>query len=115
MVAFVGAYRNPGRLDPVGRGRARRAAHDLGDVRAVLPDHLPRRALRRTAPRQRRDQRHALRGITAAVVGVIANLALYFALHTLFRATTVADLGPLHLELPNLTTLVNRTGPTVTA
>ena len=31
----------------------------------------------------------ALTGITAAVVGVIANLAVYFAMHTLFaRAAT---------------------------
>jgi chromate transporter len=40
----------------------------------------------------------ALRGITAAVVGVIANLALWFALHVLFRE--VAPDGPLALPLP---------------
>ena len=32
----------------------------------------------------------ALTGITAAVVGVIANLAVYFAIHTLFADTTSA-------------------------
>ena len=36
--------------------------------------------------RGRRSLNAALSAITAAVVGVIANLALWFALHTLFRA-----------------------------
>jgi chromate transporter len=44
----------------------------------------------------------ALTGITAAVVGVIANLGLYFAVHTLFRE--VRD-GPLALQLPDVTTI----------
>ena len=53
FVAFLGAYRDPGGLDPwVGRG-ARLAAGRVGDVRAVLPLHLPRRAVRRAAARQR--------------------------------------------------------------
>jgi chromate transporter len=47
----------------------------------------------------------ALTGITAAVVGVIANLALYFAVHTLFAATYPATWGPVRLELPELTSL----------
>jgi chromate transporter len=47
----------------------------------------------------------ALTGITAAVVGVIANLALYFAVHTLFATTHPWRWGPLRLELPELTSL----------
>ena len=47
----------------------------------------------------------ALTGITAAVVGVIANLGVYFAVHTLFSRTLDVDSGPLHLELPDLGTL----------
>jgi chromate transporter len=47
----------------------------------------------------------ALTGITAAVVGVIANLALYFALHTLFAETTTSSWGPVELELPDPGTL----------
>ena len=35
----------------------------------------------------------ALTGITAAVVGVIANLAVYFALHTLFDDSTEVGAG----------------------
>jgi chromate transporter len=47
----------------------------------------------------------ALTGITAAVVGVIANLALYFAVHTLFTTTHAWRWGPLRLELPELSSL----------
>ena len=47
----------------------------------------------------------ALTGITAAVVGVIANLGVYFALHTLFRETTRLSAGPVDLELPVLSSL----------
>ncbi|MGZ6754064.1 MAG: chromate transporter, partial [Nocardioides sp.] len=42
----------------------------------------------------------ALTGVTAAVVGVIANLALYFTVHTLFARTRTLDAGPLHLVAP---------------
>ncbi len=42
----------------------------------------------------------ALAAITAAVVGVIANLSLWFALHTLFGRLTPTALGPWTVELP---------------
>lgn len=44
----------------------------------------------------------ALAGITAAVVGVIASLALWFALHVLFASVTTLTFGPAHLPLPEL-------------
>ena len=47
----------------------------------------------------------ALTGITAAVVGVIADLALYFAVHTLFTTTQPWRWGPLRLEVPELASL----------
>ncbi len=47
----------------------------------------------------------ALTGITAAVVGVIANLAVYFSLHTLFTDVTVRTWGPLRLDVPDVTSL----------
>ncbi len=47
----------------------------------------------------------ALAGITAAVVGVIANLALWFALHFWFARFASARLGPLELSLPDPTSL----------
>jgi chromate transporter len=43
----------------------------------------------------------ALSAITAAVVGVIANLALWFALHVLFSEVSEAQVGPLSLDLPD--------------
>lgn len=42
----------------------------------------------------------ALSAVTAAVVGVIANLALWFALHTLFARHVAVRAGSLHLDLP---------------
>ena len=44
----------------------------------------------------------ALTGVTAAVVGVIASLAVFFALHTLFADTTRVTTGPLNVEVPVL-------------
>lgn len=47
----------------------------------------------------------ALSGITAAVVGVIASLALWFALHVLFERVTKLAWGPMSLPLPDLHSL----------
>ena len=47
----------------------------------------------------------ALAAITAAVVGVIANLSLWFAAHVVFAAVTPLWIGPLHLALPDLASL----------
>jgi len=43
----------------------------------------------------------ALAGVTAAVVGVIFNLSLWFALHVLFGAVTATWHGPLRLWTPD--------------
>jgi chromate transporter len=42
----------------------------------------------------------ALTAITASVVGVVFNLALWFALHVLFREVTMLDIGPIHVTWP---------------
>jgi len=47
----------------------------------------------------------ALTGIMAAVVGVIANLAVFFAIHTLFSEVNTFTWGPVHLQVPELGTL----------
>ena len=47
----------------------------------------------------------ALAAITAAVVGVIANLAVWFGLRVLFRELQPVTLGPVALELPVLSSL----------
>jgi chromate transporter len=44
----------------------------------------------------------ALAAVTAAVVGVILNLAIWFALHTLFAALVPVRAGPLAFDLPLL-------------
>lgn len=44
----------------------------------------------------------ALRAITAAVVGVILNLSVWFALHVLFATVTRQQSGPFTLWLPEL-------------
>ena len=47
----------------------------------------------------------ALAAITAAVVGVVLNLAVWFALHTLFRETTMVAAGPFRFDAPVLTSI----------
>jgi chromate transporter len=42
----------------------------------------------------------ALAGITAAVVGVILNLAIWFAIHTIFAEVRPVALGPLTFDAP---------------
>lgn len=44
----------------------------------------------------------ALSAVTAAVVGVIGNLALWFALHVLFRRTGTLDAGPVNMAWPDV-------------
>jgi chromate transporter len=46
-----------------------------------------------------------LSSITAAVVGVIANLSLWFAIHVLFSAVVQKSAGPVHFDMPVLTSL----------
>ncbi len=47
----------------------------------------------------------ALQAITAAVVGVILNLSLWFATHVFFGTVTTTRAGPLYLLTPDLSTL----------
>ncbi|MGB2931353.1 MAG: chromate efflux transporter [Methyloceanibacter sp.] len=47
----------------------------------------------------------ALSGVTAAVVGVILNLSLWFALHVFFGRVEAVQWGPLRLWLPDAATL----------
>ncbi len=50
----------------------------------------------------------ALTAITAAVVGVILNLAIWFALHVFFAKVMLIEVGPLRLWTPTLTSLDGR-------
>ena len=47
----------------------------------------------------------ALRAITAAVLGVILNLALWFAMHVGFKSVGAWNAGPLRLPMPDVHTL----------
>ena len=47
----------------------------------------------------------ALSAITAAVVGVIANLSLWFAAHVIFKSVGRVDFGPFHLISPEWASL----------
>ncbi|WP_369135228.1 chromate efflux transporter [Modestobacter sp. I12A-02662] len=104
FVAFLGAYRNPGALDPW-------AAAVLASLLVTWVTFVPSflfvflGAPYMERLRGNRSLSAALSGITAAVVGVIANLGVYFAVHTLFSGTVAVDSGPLSFELPDLTTL----------
>jgi chromate transporter len=104
FVAFVGAYRAPGDLDP---WAAAVVAALLTTWVTFVPCFL---FILLGAPyverlRGNRDLAAALAGITAAVVGVIASLAVFFALHTLFDSTGRVGAGPLDLEYPHLASL----------
>ena len=55
--------------------------------------------------RDNRSISAALSGITAAVVGVILNLAFWFGLRVVFADVGAADFGVLSLPVPNLETL----------
>jgi chromate transporter len=104
FVGFLGAHRNPGELTPWVAGTL---AAVLTTWVTFVPcflwifvggpyvEHL----------RENRALRGALAGITAAVVGVILNLAIWFSLHTLFANVRAEHFGPVVLQLPEWSTL----------
>jgi chromate transporter len=104
FVGFVGAYRDPGALNPW-------VAAVLAGLLVTWVTFVPSFTLVFLgAPyverlRDNRALSAALTGVTAAVVGVIANLAFFFAVHTLFSEIHVVESGPVHLQVPNPATL----------
>lgn len=104
FVAFVGAYRAPGDLDPwVAAVVAALLTTWVTFVPCFLFILLGAPYVERL--RGNRDLAAALAGITAAVVGVIASLAVFFALHTLFGETARLTAGPLAVEYPVLSSI----------
>ena len=99
FVGFMGAFRNAGTLDPI-------LAGVLASVLVTWVTYLPSFLFIFTgAPyieylRGNKSLSTALSGITAAVVGVILNLGIWFSLHTLFGKVDEVLAGPLHLPLP---------------
>jgi len=101
FVAFLGAYRDPGGLDPwVAAVLASLLTTWVTFVPSFLFIFLGAPYVERL--RGNKTLSAALTGITAAIVGVIANLAVYFALHTVFAEVTIRDWGPVSLDVPDL-------------
>ena len=99
FVGFMGAYRHPGMLSPL-------IAGTLGGLLATWVTFIPCFLwIFLGAPFIERMRGNAalagaLSAITAAVVGVILNLAIWFAIHTIFRVVRPFAAGPIHFDLP---------------
>jgi chromate transporter len=104
FVGFLSAYRDPGGLSPL-------VAGTLGGLLATWVTFVPCFLwIFLGAPFIERLRGNAavagaLSAITAAVVGVVLNLAVWFALHTLFRETTLVAAGPFRFDAPVLTSI----------
>ncbi|MBA2416130.1 MAG: chromate efflux transporter [Geodermatophilaceae bacterium] len=104
FVAFIGAYRDSGDLDPwVAAVLAALLTTWVTFVPSFLFIFLGAPYVEKL--RQNKSLSAALTGITAAVVGVIANLTVYFAVNTLFTETGEAAWGPARVQLPELPTV----------
>ena len=99
FVGFMAAYRDPGTLSPM-------LAATLGGLLATWVTFTPCFLwIFVGAPyietlRGNKGLAGALTAITAAVVGVILNLSIWFALHTLFRQTTPVRSFGLSFDMP---------------
>lgn len=104
FVGFLGAFRDPGSMSPLMAGT-------LGGLLATWVTFVPCFLwIFLGAPFIERLRGNAavagaLSAITAAVVGVVLNLAVWFALHTLFRATAAVVVGPIDFDAPVLASL----------
>jgi chromate transporter len=98
-VGFLGAFRNPGTIDPMTAGA-------LGAALATWVTFVPcfmwifLGAPYIEALRGNRSLNAALSAITAAVVGVILNLAVWFGLHVVFAKVNEVAAGPVRLFVP---------------
>jgi chromate transporter len=99
FVGFMGAYRDPGSLPPM-------LAGTLGGLLTTWVTFVPcflwifLGAPFIEALRGNKALGGALSAITAAVVGVILNLAIWFALHVLFREVVEVDTFGMTLDVP---------------
>lgn len=104
FVGFMAAYRDPSGLSPM-------LAATLGGLLATWVTFTPCFLwIFVGAPYIERLRGNtglagALGAITAAVVGVILNLSIWFALHTLFRETVPVHAFPLAFDRPVLTSV----------
>lgn len=101
FVGFMGAFRDPGVLAPLQAGT-------LGGLLTTWVTFAPcflwifLGAPHVERLRDNRSLSAALTAITAAVVGVVLNLAIWFALHVLFREVGTFEGAGLHVAAPQL-------------
>lgn len=99
FVGFMGAYRNPGQLDPITAGI-------LGSMITTWVTFAPCFLwIFLGGPyieklRNNKVLASALSAITAAVVGVILNLAVWFSLHVIFKTVNEVFIGFIHVWVP---------------
>jgi chromate transporter len=104
FVGFMAAFRDPGGLSPM-------LAGTLGGLLATWVTFTPCFLwIFLGAPfveklRGNKSLNAALSALTAAVVGVILNLAIWFAIHTVFRETVPVRAFPLAFDAPVLTSV----------
>jgi chromate transporter len=98
-VAFIAAFRHPGGMSPY-------AAGVVGSLLTTWVTFLPcflwifLGAPYIESLRTNRTLSAALNAITAAVVGVILNLSVWFAVHTLFHTVQMQTLGLMRVDVP---------------
>jgi len=104
FVGFLGAYRDPAPFDPMVAGIIGAA---LTSWVTFAPCFLWIFALAPWIERLEHARRlqGALAAVTAAVVGVIANLTLWFALHVLFARVGRIEAGPVSMSWPDWSSL----------
>ena len=107
FVGFLAGFRAPGALTGIAGGVAA-AALVLWAIFVPCFALVFLGAPVMEALAESRRLARALAAITAAVVGVMANLALWFSLHALFATTITWHAGPAALELPVLASLDGR-------
>ena len=104
FVGFMAAYRDPGTLSPM-------LAGTLGGLLATWVTFTPCFLwIFLGAPfietlRGNKGLAGALTAVTAAVVGVILNLSIWFALHTVFRETSPVRSFGLSFDMPVLSSV----------
>jgi chromate transporter len=104
FVGFIAAFRHPGALAPA-------VAGTLGGLLAAWTTFVPSfvwifvGAPYIESVRNNKALGAALAAITAAVVGVILNLAIWFALHTLFGKVDERHAYGLVVQEPDFTTV----------
>ncbi len=105
FVAFMGGYRDPGSLDPwVAAVLSACLVTWVTFVPCFLWIFLGAPYIEALRGNARLSS--ALTAITAAVVGVIANLALFFAVHTVFGAVHDGrQYGPIQVDVPDWSTI----------